>query len=191
MPGLEGTLQVAADALSGKGFQEISIGNISTGTSGHQHDHNGAGRRPQCGVRSPLGPKQYNAPIGGADNCGRFDGDRLCEPDYPDRFAHYAAEFPGPRIGPGDDDNRPIELPGRPADRSRHAEPDGAECLLRAAGVLAAADRSFGPLPSQCVLGRVRFLPKRKSFRFFGFGRIHRQHKPVRSEFFHHQRGLD
>ncbi|MGO9691291.1 MAG: filamentous hemagglutinin N-terminal domain-containing protein, partial [Syntrophobacteraceae bacterium] len=33
VPGLEGTLQVAADTLSGKGFQEISIGNISTGTS--------------------------------------------------------------------------------------------------------------------------------------------------------------
>ena len=31
-------------------------------------------------------------------------------------------------------DNRPVELPGRPADRSWHAEPDGAECLLRAAG---------------------------------------------------------
>ena len=30
VPGLAGTLQVAADALSGKGFQEISIGNSTT-----------------------------------------------------------------------------------------------------------------------------------------------------------------
>ena len=147
---LAGTLDVAASSFAGQGFKQIDLGDLSTtGTITMEQGSilNAASVVLSAQTAITL---ESGAQINTVDSTGTGSAS-LITPNglltMQQNSLVHASDLVTMTIGE-------IDFQGSLADRSWRTQPDGAECLLRAAGVL--ADGFLGPLPHQRLLEQLR-----------------------------------